>query len=113
MTQAYSEKGNPSAPTQPVACVARFKSGRKFVVRKHSRNRFKPIVCSYFSAQALQTILVLTGAQDLYKRWADKSNDFGVDWNIDAAKKVLEAWQRSFTNVNFLKTPGPGCLKAD
>ncbi|XP_068677208.1 uncharacterized protein [Montipora foliosa] len=49
------------------------------------------------SAKALQTILVLSGPQDLHKRWADKSQDLTVDWNIDSARKVLEAWQRSFT----------------
>ena len=47
----------------------------------------------------MQTILVLTGPQDLYKRWADKSNDLNVEWNLDAAKKVLETWQMSFTEV--------------
>ena len=58
--------------------------------------------CLYFSAKALQTILVLAGPQDLYKRWADKSQDLNVEWNMDAAKEVLEAWQRSFTKVKFI-----------
>jgi len=53
----------------------------------------------------LQTILVLTGPQDLYKRWADKSKDLNVEWNLDAAKKVLETWQMSFTEV-MKKIPG-------
>lgn len=59
------------------------------------------IISLYFSAKALQTILVLTGPQSLYKRWADKSQDLNVEWNMDAAKQVLEAWQRSFTKVKF------------
>ena len=58
----------------------------------------------FLSAKALQTILVLTGPQSLYKRWADKSQDLSVEWNMDAAKQVLEAWQRRFTEVKFKKT---------
>ena len=53
----------------------------------------------YFSAKALQTILVLTGKQDLQKRWADSSEYLTVDWTEDSAKEVLEAWQRKFTEV--------------
>ena len=53
----------------------------------------------YFSAKALQTILVLTGKQDLHKRWADSSEYLSVDWTEDSAKEVLEAWQRKFTEV--------------
>lgn len=53
----------------------------------------------YFSAKALQTILVLTGKQDLKKRWADSSEYLTVDWTEDSAKEVLEAWQRKFTEV--------------
>lgn len=53
----------------------------------------------YFSAKALQTILVLTGKQDLHKRWADSSEYLTVDWTEDSAKEVLEAWQRKFTEV--------------
>jgi len=49
------------------------------------------------SAKALQTILVLSGPQDLHKRFAENSKDLTVDWNLDSARKVLEAWQRSFT----------------
>jgi len=49
------------------------------------------------SAKALQTILVLSSPQDLQKRFADKSQHLTVDWNISSARKVLEAWQRSFT----------------
>ncbi|PFX16832.1 Protein patched-like 2 [Stylophora pistillata] len=49
------------------------------------------------SAKALQTILVLTGPQGLYNRWADRSQELNVDWNLDTAKQVLEAWQRRFT----------------
>lgn len=60
----------------------------------------KVIVSLYFSTKALQTILVLNGPQDLYKRWVDKSKDFSVDWSVDSAKEVLEAWQRSFTKVD-------------
>jgi len=59
----------------------------------------------FFSAKALQTILVLTGPQDLYKRWADNSQDLNVEWNMDAAKQVLEAWQRRFTEVKEKKLP--------
>lgn len=53
----------------------------------------------YFSAKALQTILVLTGTKDLHKRWADSSEYLTVDWTKDSAKEVLEAWQRKFTEV--------------
>lgn len=53
----------------------------------------------YFSAKALQTILVLTGKQDLHKRWSDSSEYLTVDWTEDSAKEVLEAWQRKFTEV--------------
>ncbi|KAK2569950.1 Protein patched-like protein 1 [Acropora cervicornis] len=49
------------------------------------------------SAKALQTIIVLSSPQDLQKRFADKSQHLTVDWNISSARKVLEAWQRSFT----------------
>ena len=35
----------------------------------------------------------------MYKRWADKSQDLNVEWSMDVAKQVLEAWQRSFTEV--------------
>ena len=52
-----------------------------------------------FSAKALQTILILTGTQDLHKRWADSSEYLTVDWTEDSAEEVLEAWQRKFTEV--------------
>ena len=52
-----------------------------------------------FSAKALQTILVLTGPQGLYTRWADNAKDIRTEWSIDSARQVLETWQREFTKV--------------
>lgn len=68
---------------------------------RHSSNfsQTRQIFSSHYSAKALQTILVLSSPQDLQKRFADKSQHLTVDWNIGSARKVLEAWQRSFTEV--------------
>lgn len=63
----------------------------------HTKYSDTKSLSSYFSAKALQTILVLSGPQDLHKRFAENSKDLTVDWNLDSARKVLEAWQRSFT----------------
>ena len=63
------------------------------------------LVDIFFSAKALQTILVLAGPQGLYKRWADRSQELNVRWSLDTAKQVLEAWQRRFTEVKASTDP--------
>lgn len=75
-----------------------------FLTQEDSKpNQTRQIFSSHYSAKALQTILVLSSPQDLQKRFADKSQHLTVDWNIGSARKVLEAWQRSFTEVGRKK----------
>ena len=74
-----------------------------FLTQEDKPNQTRQIFSSHYSAKALQTILVLSSPQDLQKRFADKSQHLTVDWNIGSARKVLEAWQRSFTEVGRKK----------
>lgn len=50
-------------------------------------------------AEALQTIIQLMAEKEMYEFWQDHIKVHNLDWTIDKAKKVLEAWQRKFTEV--------------
>lgn len=49
-------------------------------------------------ASALQTIIQLMGEKQMYDYWASNNNQVHyIDWSVDKAKQVLEAWQREFS----------------
>ncbi|CAB3986668.1 patched homolog 1-like, partial [Paramuricea clavata] len=63
------------------------------------------------SAEAIQTVINLMSEEEVYYWWKE-SNGFtkvqhlGIGWNVEAAKKVLNAWQRKFVQVvNELSEP--------
>lgn len=37
--------------------------------------------------------------KEMYEFWQDHIKVHNLDWTVDKAKKVLEAWQRKFTEV--------------
>ncbi|XP_028400006.1 protein patched homolog 1-like isoform X2 [Dendronephthya gigantea] len=59
------------------------------------------------SAGALQTIISLMGEEELHNWWTmsngysgnAKIQHLGMKWNVEAAKTVLNAWQRKFVRV--------------
>ena len=48
------------------------------------------------SASALQTIIPLMQAEELYDYWFQQDHD---NWSLDTARTVLKAWQQNFTQV--------------
>ena len=60
--------------------------------------------CFLCSAEALQTIINLMDEEEIYQFWVE-SNGFlknkvqHINWNVKAAKTVLNAWQRKFVKV--------------
>ena len=57
----------------------------------------------YFSAEALQSIVLLMGKQQMYNHWhgAAKVQHLEQQWSEDEASQVLEAWKREFTKVKI------------
>jgi len=53
------------------------------------------------SAEALQSLLQLLGEKDLYDYHRDTYKVHGVDWTVDKARQVLDAWRRKFTQVSL------------
>ncbi|XP_076440508.1 protein patched homolog 1-like isoform X2 [Babylonia areolata] len=49
--------------------------------------------------EAYQSILQLMGEQNLYDYWSDTLKTSGTNWNVEAARSVLEKWQRKFVSV--------------
>ena len=60
----------------------------------------------YFSAEALQSIVLLMGKQQMYTHWhgAAKVQHLEQQWSEDEASQVLEAWKREFTKVKISTT---------
>ena len=54
-----------------------------------------------YSAEALQTLLQLLGEKDLYDYHRDTYKVHGIDWTVDKASRVLDAWRRKFTQVRL------------
>ena len=46
-------------------------------------------------------MLQLMGEQDLYDYWVDTMKTSATNWNQEAARSVLEAWQRKFVAVSI------------
>lgn len=55
----------------------------------------------FFRAEALQTIIQLMAEKELFEFWRDHIKVHNLDWSRDKARKVLEAWQRKFTEVSY------------
>lgn len=63
----------------------------------------------FHSAGALQTIINLMSEKELHHWWTmsngyagnAKIQHLGIDWNVEAAKTVLNAWQRKFVRVRY------------
>ncbi|KAL8598952.1 hypothetical protein ACOMHN_006762 [Nucella lapillus] len=49
--------------------------------------------------EAYQSVLQLMGEQNLYDYWSDTLKTSGTNWNVEAARSVLEKWQRKFVSV--------------
>ena len=60
-------------------------------------------------ANALQSVIQLMGEQAMFDYWAKDYKVHDIDWSLDKARAVLEAWQRKFSAV-VSKAVG---LKAD
>lgn len=54
-------------------------------------------------AKAIQSIVQLMGEQDMYEYWQDTYKVHNMDWSVEKAKMVLEAWQRRFYLVNIIR----------
>lgn len=52
-------------------------------------------------AKALQSIVQLMAEQDMFEYWQNHYKVHNIEWSIDKAKQVLEAWQRKFAEVRF------------
>lgn len=47
-------------------------------------------------ASALQSIIQLMDEQDMFEYWQNHYKVHNIDWNVEKARIVLEAWQRKF-----------------
>lgn len=52
-------------------------------------------------AKALQSLVQLMRDQDMYEYWKDDYKVHNIEWSVEKAKQVLEAWQRKFTEVRY------------
>lgn len=50
------------------------------------------------SASALQTVIPLMGASNVFDRWKDTWRTNGMPWNARMAENVLSKWQEKFVN---------------
>ena len=57
------------------------------------------LLCTYFRAEAYQSIIMLMGRQQLYAHWHNQAKVNHMEWTEDEAAQVLEAWKREFTKV--------------
>jgi hypothetical protein len=58
------------------------------------------IIFHPFRAEALQSLFLLLGEREIYEYVKYYKTDFStLDWTLDKAKQVLQAWQRKFTQV--------------
>ena len=51
--------------------------------------------------EAYQSVLQLMGEQDLYHYYSSTLKTSGTNWDVDAARSILETWQRKFVNVSI------------
>lgn len=49
-------------------------------------------------ASALQSVVQLLGERELYEFWENNWKVHHIDWSQDKAAKILETWQRAFSN---------------
>ena len=52
-------------------------------------------------AEALQSVLLLLGEQQLYEKYAQDIKTANIDWTVEKAKAILQAWHRKFTQVGI------------
>ncbi|CAH1772357.1 unnamed protein product, partial [Owenia fusiformis] len=52
-----------------------------------------------FRAGALQSIVRLMGEKNMYEHYLDDYKVNNIEWSQEAARKVLEKWQREYTSV--------------
>ena len=57
------------------------------------------IVC-VCSARAIQSIIQLTGEDNLYDMYWDDVKTIRMDWNRETAAEVIQTWQRAFVDVS-------------
>ena len=50
-------------------------------------------------ANALQSVIQLMGEQAMFDYWAKDYKVHNIDWSLEKARAVLEAWQRKFASV--------------
>lgn len=71
-------------------------------------------------AESLQTVMLMSSAFDLYKRFkvhndSQNSTKSGLNqklWNEHFAIEVLQAWERNFSEVSDLTKPAPSQYKS-
>ena len=51
-------------------------------------------------AKALQSIIQLMAEQEMYEFYQHTYKVHNLDWSVDKARLVLEAWQRKFAEVS-------------
>ena len=49
-------------------------------------------------ANAFQSIIQLMGELDMYTFWKNDYKVHNIEWSVEKARMVLEAWQRKFTH---------------
>ncbi|KAK1879331.1 Protein patched like 1 [Dissostichus eleginoides] len=57
------------------------------------------------SAEALQTMFLLTSPKQLYEHFKDDYEIHDINWNEDKATAILESWQRKFVEVVHQSIP--------
>ena len=48
-------------------------------------------------ANAVQSVIQMMGEQEMFDFWAKDYKVHNIDWSLEKAKQVLEAWQRKFS----------------
>lgn len=57
-----------------------------------------------FSAQAFQTMFQLMTPKQMYENFKDYYYVSDINWNLDKAAAILEAWQRKYVEVKWTET---------
>lgn len=55
-------------------------------------------------AEALQTLVQLMGEQNVFHYYKNNYKVHHIEWTVQKAKAILEAWQDKFTQVNVTLT---------
>lgn len=63
------------------------------IVGGAKKNRTGHIV----KANAIQSVIQMMGEQEMFDFWAKDYKVHNIDWSLEKAKQVLEAWQRKFS----------------